>query len=536
MFNRCKKNFGAHIIGLAIVFFASLLGTLLGLIPPYLTGSLITDISRMEKIQIISNKCLILILLFFLSQLLNISSGIVGTKVGTEIAKEYNCEIIFHVQSLSYLFLQQQNKAALNQAINQDANTIVGFYVNVLINVLRQGILFIVLLIVCYVISPEMSAILIISTLLYVAIYISTKRILLQKRRKLRNTENDFFAKLFEQLEYDYFIKSNAIENAFRQRLNPAFDKLLHARVEDSTTRLLISFAQGATTTFTQCAVILLGASLVSEGNLTIGILLTFSNYSSLLQSAAQYFLSLGSSYQNAKVSSDRIEELYSQKVETTGSIRPVKITSIICQNLSFSFSDHSPLLLNSLNFELKVDNIYGVLAENGKGKTTLLNILLGLYNERLPKGHIYFNHIDIKDIDTSFLRKNNITYLSQTNAILPGTYKENVTILLPYQKGIDGKKIHLLSKLLNITKLHSKSIISTESLSGGESRKLCIMRSLLKKGDVLILDEPDSSLDEISCKNLMLYLKSHKENKIIIVVSHNEYVLNQCDALLHLQ
>lgn len=61
-------------------------------------------------------------------------------------------------------------------------------------------------------------------------------------------------------------------------------------------------------------------------------------------------------------------------------------------------------------------------------------------------------------------------------------------------------------------------------------------MRSLLKKGDVLILDEPDSSLDEISCKNLMLYLKSHKENKIIIVVSHNEYVLNQCDALLHLQ
>ena len=148
MFNRCKKNFGAHKIGLAIVFFASLLGTLLGLIPPYLTGSLITDISRMEKIQIISNKCLILILLFFLSQLLNISSGIVGTKVGTEIAKEYNCEIIFHVQSLSYLFLQQQNKAALNQAINQDANTIVGFYVNVLINVLRQGILFIVLLIV----------------------------------------------------------------------------------------------------------------------------------------------------------------------------------------------------------------------------------------------------------------------------------------------------------------------------------------------------------------------------------------------------
>ena len=45
--------------------------------------------------------------------------------------------------------------------------------------------------------------------------------------------------------------------------------------------------------------------------------------------------------------------------METTGSIRPVKITSIICQNLSFSFSDHSPLLLNSLNFELKVDNIY---------------------------------------------------------------------------------------------------------------------------------------------------------------------------------
>ena len=141
---------------------------------------------------------------------------------------------------------------------------------------------------------------------------------------------------------------------------------------------------------------------------------------------------------------------LYLQEIEELSLIHI--FTSIICQNLSFSFSDHSPLLLNSLNFELKVDNIYGVLAENGKGKTTLLNILLGLYNERLPKGHIYFNHIDIKDIDTSFLRKNNITYLSQTNAIIPGTYKENVTILLPYQKGIDGKKIHLLSKLLNIT------------------------------------------------------------------------------------
>lgn len=535
MFNRCKKNFGAHKIGLAIVFFTSLLGTLLGLIPPYLTGSLITDISQLENIQIISNKCLILILLFFIGQLLNIGSGVVGAKVETIIAKEFNCEIIFHVQSLSYLFLQQQNKAALNQAINQDANTVVGFYVNVLINVLRQSVLFIVLLIVCYIISPEMAAVLILSTLLYIAIYISTKKILLQKRRKLRNTENDFFAKLFEQLEYDYFIKSNAIESAFRQRLNPSFDKLLKAKVEDTTTRLLVSFVQSAITIFTQCTVIILGAVLVSEGNLTIGLLLTFSNYSTSLQSAAQYFLSLGSSYQNAKVSSDRIEELYLQKEETQGSIKLSKVTSIICRDLSFTFSSQSHLLLNGLNFDLKVGNIYGVFAENGKGKTTLLNILLGLYNERLPKGHLYFNHTDIKDIDTNYLRKNNIAYLSQANAIIPGSYNENITMLLSHKKSIDSEKIQLLTKLLTTAQLHNKCVISKESLSGGESRKLCIIRSLLKNGNILILDEPDASLDEISCKNLMLYLISQKQNKIIIIVSHNEYVLNQCDALLHL-
>lgn len=80
---------------------------------------------------------------------------------------------------------------------------------------------------------------------------------------------------------------------------------------------------------------------------------------------------------------------------------------------------------------------------------------------------------------------------------------------------------------------LNPSDFIASSSLSGGEARKICLLRSFLKDSDFLILDEPDASLDQESCLQLVKHLQQLKSKKTILLVSHNPIFVNCCDEII---
>ena len=158
-------------------------------------------------------------------------------------------------------------------------------------------------------------------------------------------------------------------------------------------------------------------------------------------------------------------------------------------KNLSKSYGTHEPVI-KKLNFSLKKGEIISFIGESGSGKTTFLKCLAGL--ENIDSGLIELNGRLLND-HNKFVEANQrkIGFVFQDNPLFPHlNVLDNIKFNL--NKIDDGE----LTKLLNLTALNGLEKRYPHELSGGEKQRVCIARSLIRKPDLLLLDEPFSNLD----------------------------------------
>lgn len=209
---------------------------------------------------------------------------------------------------------------------------------------------------------------------------------------------------------------------------------------------------------------------------------------------------------------------------------------SISLKKINFKYDDNENIL-NDLNLEVKKNSIIAIVGKSGSGKTTILNILLGLTNDYHGKVLVDGNY-EIKQNLIAW--QNNIGFIPQTVFISNDTLKNNIAI------GVEEKEISLQklnsaiekSKVSDfINDLHDKenTLLSEDgkNLSGGQIQRIGIARALYNEPEILILDEPTSALDGIIEKEIFQILK--KLNKTIIFVTHNHDNLEICDEIYNL-
>ena len=188
------------------------------------------------------------------------------------------------------------------------------------------------------------------------------------------------------------------------------------------------------------------------------------------------------------------------------------------------------------MSFSLKRGSIYAVVGENGSGKSTLINILCGL--EHGYTGQITVNGVDFKKIDLHHFKKHLLSVVEQEPSLFFKTIKDNIT-----PDDCDTNSTIYWIERLNLSELISAfdagldHCISekTSNLSGGEKQKFAVVRALAKNTDVIILDEPNSAFDQDSTNLLCEILQSLKSNKIIIVVTHSQALIENSDAVISL-
>ena len=188
------------------------------------------------------------------------------------------------------------------------------------------------------------------------------------------------------------------------------------------------------------------GGFKVIDQTLTIGDLLAYISYLSMLQSPIKSFSSMVNRYQEATVSYQRIEELlaYSPTIQNIPYPKPFIYDDVVIENLNFSYQDGTKVLKN-LNLVLNKGQTSAIVGRSGSGKTTLAKLLSRLYDT--SDGKIMFGDTNIKDIDLKDL-KDNISIVSQDVIILDGTIRENI---LFGQTGISKEKLIEASKNANI-------------------------------------------------------------------------------------
>jgi ABC-type transport system involved in cytochrome bd biosynthesis fused ATPase/permease subunit len=189
-----------------------------------------------------------------------------------------------------------------------------------------------------------------------------------------------------------------------------------------------------------------------------------------------------------------------------------------------------------NLNYSFKKGNIYGLYGKSGSGKTSLLNLISGFI--RPNSGKIFFNNKEYKFYDLT--RKFEIGYSPQETTIID----ENITIntTLKYENNdIIKKKLKEFLQSFNLKKFNNPKYFkdglesSIKNMSGGEKQRIGFIRAMLRDPDLVLLDEPTSSLDQKNEKKIFNFLLKIKKEKIIVVTSHKENQKKYFDKIINL-
>ena len=216
---------------------------------------------------------------------------------------------------------------------------------------------------------------------------------------------------------------------------------------------------------------------------------------------------------------------------------------SIELRNLSFRFENGEKETLHNLSLTIHKGEKVGINGESGVGKTTLLNILLGLYTP--TEGGIY---VDGALLNEKSYRswQNRIGYVSQNTFLADSTIVENIAFGYD-EKDIDMARIDSVIEAASLKEFVASlpNGINTRIgecgalLSGGQRQRIGIARALYKQADILFFDEATSSLDnatEQSINSAIEHLSSADENLTIVVVAHRESSLGYCDRIITLE
>lgn len=256
------------------------------------------------------------------------------------------------------------------------------------------------------------------------------------------------------------------------------------------------------------------------------------------MMTSVRYFFSLGKSVQETRVSYERLNGIMSMPVETVGKIELNKIETICTKSLSLS--ENNKTIVSDLNVCFETGHIYSICGFNGSGKSTFINLLIGLYVDEY-KGDILINNLSLQEIDMYSLRRRNMGIFEQNPVLFEDTISYNMQLNqdeLNAENIIQAIDILGLRDFLNNLPQGLDTFLyeNASNISGGEKQKIALLRAIIKNPDVLLLDEPTSALDTITTKRLIEYLISIKEEKIIIVVSHNDEVSQIADKTIWLE
>ncbi|MEW6086823.1 MAG: phosphate ABC transporter ATP-binding protein PstB [bacterium] len=204
-------------------------------------------------------------------------------------------------------------------------------------------------------------------------------------------------------------------------------------------------------------------------------------------------------------------------------------MAKILIKNLNFYFEDRK--VLNSVNIEVSKNEILAIIGPAGSGKTTLLRLINRLedatYNTR-KEGDVYIDDKDIysEDTNVSDLRRRVGMVFAQP-VPLPRSIYENIIYGprlagIVYRKKLDELVEHSLRQAFLWDEVKDRLNQSALSLSGGQKQRLCIARTLALQPEIILLDEPCSSLDPISTAKIEEAMLRLKEKYTIIIVTNN--------------
>ena len=278
-----------------------------------------------------------------------------------------------------------------------------------------------------------------------------------------------------------------------------------------------------------------LGSIQVINGEMTVGVLLAFEIYTQRLLSPLSNLANISADLSVVNVSLKRIEKFLNEEnyINNSVEILPKKIGDIVFDRVSFGYKEDIEIL-DRISFKINKGKIHAFVGESGAGKSTIVNLLYGLWQGY--SGNIFIDGKDIKNISVENVRKR-ISVVSQNIFLLDDSILNNIILDDPFP---DLKRVKEALMRASMWKYVQGLELGWETnigengvcLSGGEKQRMAIARAIYKNSEIIVFDEATSMLDNETENEIVQQALTLFKNSTVIMIAHRLTTIRNADKI----
>lgn len=358
-----------------------------------------------------------------------------------------------------------------------------------------------------------------------------------ENERLMQEYDSKISSHVSDTLNGQRIIKAFAKEETEKERFSGYSEKLFGSELRLENTAytafpLIYLFMFAA-----QVVVTAAGSLMVINGTLTIGVLLTFVAYISMLYGPMEFLSWVSNWWARCIDSAQRVFEIVDARPDVVDSENPVipedMKGEIEISSIRFEYEPARPVI-KDMSFTVKAGQMLGIVGRTGSGKSTVVNLIARLYD--VNEGCIKIDGTDVRDISLEALRKN-VGLVSQEIYLFMGTIADNIRYAkpdAPIEEVIAAaKSANAHDFIMKLPDTYETRIgAGGQDLSGGEKQRLSIARTIIQNPKILILDEATAAMDTMTERNIQISLAKLKTGRTTIAIAHRLSTLRDADML----
>ncbi|SOC16597.1 ABC-type multidrug transport system fused ATPase/permease subunit [Ureibacillus xyleni] len=504
-----------------------------------LQGSIYTNAEKVEKLFFIAI-CMVIIFLFIRYPMEYVRQYCIHT-ANNNILKKLRQDIFDKIHSLDAKYFTENKSGEIGTRFFDDVEKVKGYLTATFGNILIEMIVLVTVIGIMLVLNPKLAMIsIVLITIQFLLAHFFSKKFKVSTKNMMneRSVLNGF---VFEKIQGAFISKLFSAEKRDKEELDDRLGQYevltnKHAKINAlslSTVNVLIDF--------TPLLVAFIASWFVIEGNLTVGSLIAFFAYVEKMRSPVAALVQAFPVITEGSVALQRIFDFLNISKTVKEKENPTELKtfnkSITFNNVSFSY-DQSRQILNHVNFKMEKGKTYAFVGESGGGKSTILQLLMRMYDT--SSGEVLVDGRDIKDYSISSLREQ-MGIVTQDNFLYSSSIKDNIKLGKPdatdqevkraAEKAFADEFIRKLPKGYE-TEIGERGI----KLSGGQKQRISLARVFLKDPSILILDEATSALDNESEKLVQQSLFTVGKDKTVIMIAHRLSTIVNADTIFVLK
>ena len=371
--------------------------------------------------------------------------------------------------------------------------------------------------------------------ILYAAVVLIFRKPIEKSNRSVMENDARLQSYFKESIDGVETVKAACAEKQSKEKTTGKFQRFIDANVKSSMISALQDTLAGTIELIGTVAILWLGFYMALSGQVTVGSVMTFYALLAYFTEPIKNLIGLQPTIQTAFVAADRLNDildLHSEEIEEGGETLPV-IDTLAFQNVDFRYGNRE-LTLEDISFTISKGEKIAIVGESGSGKTTLAKLLLRFYEPE--RGSILLNGGDVKELDLYALRRA-VAYVDQNTFLFSDTIKNNLK--LGNAEATDAE-IEQVCKISRADEFIGKLPLGYDTpldengmnLSGGQRQRLAIARALLKKPQLLILDEATSNLDTITEASIKNTISQVNSDTTCMIIAHRLTTIRNCDRI----